>query len=71
MGITVFLYLDNFLVLANSDTQANEDGQSGTVTTETRFHDESEKVPAGTYSRIYTLGPGVQHAEYDFVASPG
>ena len=28
-------------------------------------------MPAGTHSRIYTPGPGVQHTEYDFVTSPG
>ena len=34
MCITVFLYLDNALLLANSYTQAKEDGQSGAVTTD-------------------------------------
>ena len=49
IGITVFLYLDNAQVLANSYTQAKADGQSGTVVIETGFCAESGKVPAETH----------------------
>ena len=45
--------------------------ESGAFVTETGFWTNSDKVPAGTYSRVHTPGPGVQHTEDDFVTSPG
>ena len=66
MGITVFLYLDDVLVLGNSNTQAKEDWTEGSaVVIKTRFCAEPGEVPAGTHSRIYTPALGVQYTEYD------
>ena len=55
MGITVFLLLDDALVLVKSYTQAMEKGQRVVqFTTETGFCAEPEKVPAEAYWKIYT-----------------
>ena len=58
---TVFLYLDDAPVLANSYTPAKEDGQSGAIVTKTGFCAESGEVPPGIHLRIYTPGLDVQH----------
>ena len=64
-GKTVFLYLDDALVLANSYTQAKEDGQIVVELLQTGISAEPRKVQAGAQSRIYTSGCGVQHTGYD------
>ena len=69
MGTTVFLYLDDALVLANFKLRPRTLGS--TLTTETWFCAESGRVPAGANSRIYTSWSGVQHTEYDFVTASG
>ena len=41
------------------------------VATETRVCAEPREVPVRTHARIYTLGLGIQHTEYDLVTCPG
>ena len=71
MDITIFLYVDDVLVLSTSYTQAKEDGQRVVLLFKTGFCVEPGEVPVGTHSRIYTPGSGVQYTEYDIVISPG
>ena len=72
MGIKIFLYLDNALVLVNSYTQTKEDWQRVVLLLQKLdFVLSLKELPVGTDIGIYTPGPGVQHTEHDFVTSPG
>ena len=59
-------------MLANSYTQAKEDGQKVVqLLQKTRVCAEPREVPIRTHSKMNTPEPGGQHTEYDLVTSPG
>ena len=68
---TIFLYLDDALVLANSYTQAKEDGQRVVqLLQKLGFVLSLEKCQLES-NQEFTLGSGVWQTEYNLVTSPG
>ena len=45
--------------------------EGSAVATKNGFHADPREMPARIHSGIYTLGPDMQHTEYDLVTSPG